>query len=210
MADEDGIPKETIKKLFRSREVMLEVLRDRGYEVADDMEMEYDDFLEMVTDADNLTILRDRMLLYVEEKCVVIWITSPKLGTDMVKKIKNIIDEYEVNRAIAIVDIAATPEGKKSIKNLAILKKYIDVYTLNEAQFNVMKHEYTPEHTVCTQVEKRRVMKKYAVTPSQIPRISLSDPVVRHFGARPNQLLKIKRESETQLNYYVYYYRLVN
>jgi DNA-directed RNA polymerase subunit H (RpoH/RPB5) len=61
----------------------------------------------------------------------------------------------------------------------------------------VTDHVLVPKHDVCTQAEKEEILTRYKAQPSQMPRITASDPAIRHLGVKVGDLIKIARNSET-------------
>ena len=57
---------------------------------------------------------------------------------------------------------------------------------------------------IATEEEKRKVLKKYMVKPSQLPKIISSDPMAKYLGLRKGQLVKILRQSQTAGMHVVY------
>lgn len=74
-------------------------------------------------------------------------------------------------------------------------------------EFNVFMHELVPEHRVLSEDEKEELLNKYRIKISQLPQILVSDPAVAELGAKPGDVIEIKRKSPTAGVYY--YYRLV-
>lgn len=56
-------------------------------------------------------------------------------------------------------------------------------------------------------MEKKEVMEKFQVNDKQLPKVHASDPVIELLGAKPGNLVKIIRKSETSGE--AVYYRLV-
>ncbi len=54
-----------------------------------------------------------------------------------------------------------------------------------------------PEHTLLTEEEAATLLKKYNITPGQLPKIKTSDVVVKQMGVNPGDILKITRKSLT-------------
>jgi len=64
-------------------------------------------------------------------------------------------------------------------------------------QFDILNHELVPHHEIISDDEKQKIMKKYKITPDQLPKIMDNDPVSLSIGAKPGQILKIIRKSHT-------------
>ena len=63
--------------------------------------------------------------------------------------------------------------------------------------FDVLKHELVPKHEIMTKKEVNELLKKFNITKGQIPKILISDPVVKKIGAEVGDVVKITRNSKT-------------
>jgi DNA-directed RNA polymerase subunit H len=68
---------------------------------------------------------------------------------------------------------------------------------LTTKKFDVREHMLVPEHILLTEEEAAEVLKRYNITPGQLPKIKTSDVVVKQIGAKPGDILKITRKSLT-------------
>ncbi len=75
------------------------------------------------------------------------------------------------------------------------------------SKVDILNHMYVPEHVILPPDEAKAILEKYHVKPEQLPKIRAADPVVRRIGAKPGDILRIKRQSET--SGFTEYYRLV-
>jgi len=62
---------------------------------------------------------------------------------------------------------------------------------------NILEHVYVPKHEILSKEEAEALLKKYNITPSQLPSILISDPIVKAIGAKVGDIIKITRLSET-------------
>jgi len=64
-----------------------------------------------------------------------------------------------------------------------------------------------PKHEILSDKEKKEVMAKFDVNESQLPKISISDPVMETMDASPGDIVRITRNSKTAGK--AVYYRVV-
>lgn len=64
-------------------------------------------------------------------------------------------------------------------------------------KLDVMKHELVPRHEVLSAAEAKQVLERYHIFPEQLPKITVSDPVCKAIGAKPGQVVRVKRKSPT-------------
>jgi len=201
-------------KWVKSKKILLEVLEDRGYNVTSIRE-DFEEFLEdedNLPEEDSLMALKEKLEVIVEGeqgKILLHWSESPKLGTN-VRNVYLKMLNTGVKKAIVVVDDSVTPNSKTTLKGIKKSGYSIDVYTLNEAQYNVTKHKLQPfKFEICTPEEKKMILRKYAVKQNQIPGMKTTDPIVRHFGAKRGDMFKILRKSRTQGDRPALTYRIV-
>ena len=63
--------------------------------------------------------------------------------------------------------------------------------------FDIMKHDLVPKHIILSEKEKEEILKKYKISTGELPKILDVDPVAISIGAKPGQILKIIRKSDT-------------
>jgi DNA-directed RNA polymerase subunit H len=73
--------------------------------------------------------------------------------------------------------------------------------------FKVTDHIYVPKHEILSKEEAKKIIRRYNATLEQLPYILSTDPVVVEIGAKPGDIIKITRKSETAGE--AVYYRLV-
>lgn len=76
-----------------------------------------------------------------------------------------------------------------------------------QRRVSILEHELVPQHRILSPEEAKEVLARYGVQPQQLPYILVSDPVVRELGAKPGDIIEIKRKSPTAGE--AVYYRLV-
>ncbi len=71
----------------------------------------------------------------------------------------------------------------------------------------ILEHELVPEHRILPLEEAIELLRKLGVPPNRLPWISINDPVVQLLGAKPGDIIEIRRKSETAGE--AVYYRIV-
>ena len=117
-------------------------------------------------------------------------------------KTQNITNGIFVIREIK----SLTPTAKNELKK----KKDINVtiFTENELAFNITKHFLVPFHELLSEEEKQLILKDNMVTPEQLPKIYVTDPVSKYYGFKENQVIRIHRDTSETAGKYKHY-RLV-
>ena len=77
-----------------------------------------------------------------------------------------------------------------------------------EQEINILKHNLVPEHTIISDEGRKELLTKLNIIPEQLPKIRWNDPVVKAIEAKPGDILKIIRKSETAG--VTTYYRIVH
>ena len=84
---------------------------------------------------------------------------------------------------------------------------FIIIFNIKRLQFNILKHDYVPQHVILSEEEAKKVNLKFNIKDNKdFPQISRFDPVAQAIGMRPGQICKILRPSKTAIisEYYRY------
>ena len=75
---------------------------------------------------------------------------------------------------------------------------YIQIFTINNLQFNITKHSFVPKHELLDSNEAINIINKYNLTSRfHLPNILKKDPIAKYYGMRNGDICKIIRKSET-------------
>lgn len=73
-------------------------------------------------------------------------------------------------------------------------------------EVKVTDHVLVPTHEIVSEEEKKLVLAQYNATEDQFPFLFITDPVAREIHAKPGDMVKISRKSDTagEATYYRY------
>ncbi|MHA2005174.1 MAG: DNA-directed RNA polymerase subunit H [Candidatus Thorarchaeota archaeon] len=134
----------------------------------------------------------------------VVWILKePRVvGIALVKDLVKRMEEAQAQEGILVGGSRFTPAAKKHA-----LATRVELVLGNYASFDLFSHELVPPHSIADEDEVSLVLEYYGIARDQIPRILRDDPAAKVLGAKPGQVVRIERDSDTAGA--VYYYRLV-
>lgn len=202
---------ETLSRLFRVRKTVTKMLEDRGYIVpAEEKKQTLDDFRQKYGDVPNreqLAILATKRE-NIADKIFVFFVdtdSKKKMGITEIKKVTDRMDKEDVKQAIIIIPYGITPFAVKAIQTLSqVTGKNIEIFAESKLLVNITEHVLVPKHQVLTDDEKSKVLERYKLKPSQLPRMKVDDPIARYYGLKAGQVVKIIRPSETAGKYVTY------
>jgi len=74
-------------------------------------------------------------------------------------------------------------------------------------EVNILEHELVPQHILLSEEEKEKLLQELNVRISDLPKIKINDPAIRHLNPKPGDIVKIIRKSPTAGE--AVYYRVV-
>ncbi len=73
-----------------------------------------------------------------------------------------------------------------------------------QVKIDISKHTFVPKHIKLSEEEAQEVLTTYNISIKQLPSIKKSDPSIRELTAKPGDVIKIVRNSETAGEYTFY------
>lgn len=192
-----------IISIYNSRKNLLEILEERGFNIEN-----YSNFsiteIGILTENNQLDMLLEndstKKKIYV--KYYVNKLIKPQNIYDIVEDLFHLESILEKKDDLMII-IKDEPNDTmlENIKDIWVSENiYISLVNIKRLQFNILKHTLVPKHTILTANEKETFMKKYNILDkSQIPDISYFSPVSIVLGIRPDDVVKIERNSRTAI-----------
>ena len=199
-----------ISKIYKSRNIILEILKSRGYTTKDYEGFSVNDIHTMYTNHQLDMIIEHET---THKKIYINYGIYKKVRQNYIDEtIEDLFDVEELlsndDELIIISKDKINDTLRNTIKQTFIMeKRFYNIYNLNDYLFNILTHVLIPPHRILSETEKKEIIIKYNVTNmSQFPEISRFDPVAQALGMRPTQLCEIKRPSPTAIvtNYYRY------
>lgn len=203
---------EYIKQIFKSRNILLNILKDRGYNTEDYSGFSISEIHAMFQNK-QLDILLSKNL-EDSDKQKKVYIKYNLSKTLRPNNIYDIIEDlYNIEKMLKkrddlIIIIKEEPNEslEKILKHIWDHEKiFIIIINIQRLQFNILEHVLVPKHTVLNEEETKQFKIEYNIThDSHIPEISRFSPVSQVIGIRPGQICKIERPSKTSIttNFY--------
>ena len=193
---------ETIKNIYKSRNILIEILQNRDFNV--------NDYNEFSINEVNLMVNNNQLDLLLENSNSTKIFVKYYLGKSLrPANIQEIVDDlFNLEEILSKDDdllIIVKDDINDSIKNMLIhiwnnQKIFVSVISLKRLQYNILNHILVPQHIIMTEEEKIDVKKRYnVIDDSKFPEISRFDPVSTLIGLRPDKLCKIIRPSKTSI-----------
>ena len=199
-----------VNDVYRSRKIILDILKGRGYNVDD-----YDYFT--VGEVSSMQTNKQLDML----------ITNPTTNKKVyikyhLAKTLRQNNIYEMIEDLFTLEEILTPKDDliiimKDNPNSTILKLlediwehdkiFVSVFHIKKLLFNVTEHKLVPPHRVLDEEEDKAIRKKYnIVDDSNMPDISRFSLPAQAIGLRPGQICEILRPSKTAIT--TKYYRI--
>jgi len=134
-----------------------------------------------------------------------IWIefaADASIGVKHMRQFAQHISKHNFHTGILVTQSSITAAALKIVP--VVLPSVIETFQESDLLVNITHHELVPKHVLLSQEEKRRLLERYRLKESQLPRIQTGDPVAKYLGLRRGQVVKIIRKSETAGRYASY------
>ena len=104
---------------------------------------------------------------------------------------------------ILVTHVHITPAAMKIVPAVASEVR-VECFLESDLLVNITHHDLVPKHILLSKDEKAKLLQRYRLKDTQLPRIQVGDPVARYLGLRRGQVVKIIRISETAGRYASY------
>lgn len=213
--------------LMRVKKTQLEMLRDRGYSVYNELTgvdespvLNYTDpmaFTEFYT-TNNASLKANMTAIYsnaTQNEKIYVYYPETSSETQQLAKAEataalDFITQYSVSNLI-IISYKSPAAGVSKALDQSSAMFYYQLFTYRQLTYNPTKHYLVPKHQILTQDEKNQLLKSKGIELSQLPVISDSDPICRYYGGKPGHIFRIQRYNfqYVTMNKHEVTYRLV-
>lgn len=128
--------------------------------------------------------------------------TESSIGIKHLKAFAQLLSEKNYYTGIFVTQTAPTSSALKIIPSL--LPTIMEIFREEDLLVNISRHELVPKHTLLSAEDKKRLLERYRLKETQLPRIRVDDPMAKYLGLRRGQVVKIIRRSETAGRYASY------
>ena len=197
-----------ILSIYKSRNTMIEQLRNLGYEMTDYAEFSINEIDAMNTNnqLDMLVSREDGQKIYVKYL-----LNIKQLRKDNLDQL--IEDLYDIETVLEKKDTLIIITNEEPNDTITQRIKYvydhsgifIVLHYIKRLQFNILKHTLVPDAQILKEDDLESLKAQYNLkTLMDLPEISRFDPQALALCLRPKQVIKIDRKSDTALEYNYY------
>jgi DNA-directed RNA polymerase subunit H (RpoH/RPB5) len=204
-----------ITSIYKSRQILLELLEKQGYNVKDYANFSINEVNNMSTNK-QLDMLVEKPQGDGVTKMYVQYYLGKVLKEQtiqgIIQDLFNLEEEETVLTKNDILCIIIKDDINETLINL--LKHiweqdgiFIIIQSLKRLQFNILNHTLVPPHRIMSLGEIETIKRKYNITDNSLfPEISRFDPVAKSIFIRPGEVCEITRPSKSAIE--SFYYRV--
>ena len=213
-----------VSVIFKSRQILLEYLQNQNFETTDYEEFSINEVHIMYKNSQLDMLLNEKKGNNEKgnnekgnnEKGKKVYVKYHMAKTLPRDHINDYIDDlFNLEQVLTkddILNIVIKQEPNDPLLNIInqIWEQegiFIIIFNIKRLQFNILKHDYVPQHVILSEEEAKKVNLKFNIKDNKdFPQISRFDPVAQAIGMRPGQICKILRPSKTAIisEYYRY------
>lgn len=203
-----SLVKSQIENIYNSRINILNILKYRGYDISTHENFTINE-INILNNNEQLDMLLKNNI--TNKKVYVKYYLNKLLKSQTIYSfIEDLfnIDEVLTKNDDLIIIIKDEPNENLNqiIRDIWMEDEYyISILNIKRLQYNILEHSLVPKHIILSNEEATIFRKKYnIINDSQIADISYFSPVSLVLGIRPNDIVKIIRNSKTSIesNFY--------
>eukprot|EP00262_Sarcandra_glabra_P019209 TRINITY_DN715_c0_g1_i1.p1 TRINITY_DN715_c0_g1~~TRINITY_DN715_c0_g1_i1.p1 ORF type:complete len:216 (+),score=28.46 TRINITY_DN715_c0_g1_i1:66-713(+) len=184
-------------RYFRARRTVLEMLRDRGYNISTkDIQQSLDEFRNEQGEKIDLEKLRISASLTSDpsKKILVVFCGTDSVKLSVIRAIYSQTNRDNLTRMILVLQSKMTPQARQATTEIFQFK--VELFQITDLLVNITKHDLKPKHDILSPVEKKKLLKKYSLEDKQLPRMLETDAISRYYGLERGQVVKVTYSGE--------------
>ena len=189
-----------------ARQVIIEMLSDRGYVIDNEYKDINDDtlkYLYLIKSYDIFCKKHESNDSKIYVKFIYVSRVKPTIIKEIITKLYSEVLNKEKDHIIFILQDNPTNTIKKLIEE----QYNCETFNINNLQINITKHVLVPKHELISEEEQEDIISKYNLRNiKQLPIIYKTDPVIRYYNFPSNRVCKISRNSKTTVQSLFYRY----
>ena len=197
-----------VNDLYNSRKQIIYYLKKLGYNTENFDSFTISEINAMKQTSEKNNLINDSLLNFEVENenksCKVVYYLKNSIKKsillDIVFDYYDYDEEKKKNNTIIIILLGNINDTSiNAVKELwDKYNEYCALFSISTLQYNILEHSYVPKHEKLNETEKDRFLQKYNITKlSQIPEISMFDPVAKVILLKPDEICKITRNDKT-------------
>ncbi|XP_071686519.1 DNA-directed RNA polymerases IV and V subunit 5B-like [Rutidosis leptorrhynchoides] len=184
-------------RYYLSRRTLLEMLKDRGYDISDsEINFTLKQFRELHgqdVDVDRLRISASHVS-DSENKILAVFCGPGPVKVNVIRWITTqIMNKDSLSRLIIVVQSHITNQAMKSVE---LFSFKVEIFQITDLLVNITKHVLKPKHRVITDQEKEKLLKKFNLNEKQLPRMSEKDAIAQYYGLTKGQVVEVTYNGE--------------
>jgi len=136
-----------------------------------------------------------------KELLIFCWPTQGTVGVQIINQVKKIMKDEKMEKGLLVTSGRFTQAAKTNAR-----KRGIELIPRLFPAFNIFEHVFVPKHEIVGAEEREKLLSDYRVQPYQLPRLKASDPAVKAIDAKPGDIVRVIRDSQTAGKYTSYRY----
>jgi DNA-directed RNA polymerase subunit H len=150
------------------------------------------------------TRLYDKCLVYFAERG-----DQKTIPSTETRVFASLVFEENCTCAILVCKVPLSSDANKEIADINVPREiirrdtskpnftgcFIQIFLDEEFMYTPQDHVYVPEHRIMSSQEASDFLTTNRLKIGQLPQIATDDPIAKRLGARPGQIIEIKRET---------------
>lgn len=199
-----------LDKTYKSRKTVLEMMKDRGYNIEKYENFSIHEIETMVTNHQKSNKEISPIDIQLDDTLIKYVFTHKIRISNLTMLTDYFIEEGNYKKIIFIVKDKINIESPIEEHFTNIFNTtgiFIQYFYLDSLTFNITKHSIVPHHSILSDNESEELVNSLHITSKdKLPKITKSDPVAKYYGLNIGQIVRITRPSET--TGITYYYRI--